>query len=100
MTGALLLLTLALGPPGYVEDAWALVLSWVLVGPLYYLRRHVNRLFDAAKHQLEQIGLPDSAQTDRSEKTDPASTGAAWSSSSNATARRASEDTGDERIKD
>lgn len=77
MFGILVLLSPLIFGPGTVEydGLWVFVLALALIGPLHYLRRHVERLFFEAKHQLEQIGLPDSARADQSEKTNPRSVG-------------------------
>ena len=78
LAAAALLIRIVLGPPltVTVEGGWVgVILGLVLVGPLYYLRRYVDRRFLEAKHQLEEIGLPDSARADQSEKTNPRSPG-------------------------
>ena len=47
-----------------------IILATVLVVPLHYLRKNIERRLDEARYQLEQIGLPESPEdTDTSHTT-------------------------------
>ena len=70
------LVAIVFGPPytmsGVTEGkGWIwVVIAFVLVGPLYCLRRSVRRRLAEARFKLEQIGLPESPEdTDTSHTT-------------------------------
>ncbi len=49
----------------HTRHLWSAILATVLVVPLYYLRKSVERRLDEARYQLEQIGPPEpSEETD------------------------------------
>ena len=65
----LLVVLIVFGPPYTVYwdwNCWVVILALVLVGPLYYLRRYVNRRLDEVRYQLEQVGPSDPSQEERS----------------------------------
>lgn len=58
------LVAIVLGAPARVNvNGWGvIILATVLVVPLYYLRKRIERRLDEARYQLEQTGLPESPE--------------------------------------
>lgn len=54
----------------HTRHLWSVIFATVLVAPLYYLRKNIERRLDEARYQLEQTGLPGpSEDTDTSHAT-------------------------------
>ena len=46
----------------HTRHLWSAILATVLVVPLYYLRKNIERRLDEARYQLEQIGPPEPSE--------------------------------------
>jgi len=54
----------------HTRHLWSAIFATVLVVPLYYLHKNIERRLDEARYQLEQTGLPEpSEDTDTSHTT-------------------------------
>lgn len=41
---------------------WIVIFATVLVVPLYYLHKNIERRLDEVRYQLEQVGVPESSE--------------------------------------
>jgi|CXWK01.1.fsa_nt_gi hypothetical protein len=51
--------------PIEINGGWIVVVALVSLGPLYALRRHINRRLKEAKHHLKEINVSDLQRNDR-----------------------------------